>query len=153
VGPENVPLVLERHESARSFAALGAVLAFWGRSSAIRTSESHEAVLAGDLERSARAAGLSAVSFHGTIDDVVYELSAGRPVIVGVARSDGAEPPHYEVVVGWDPVGRRLRSLDPARGFIERTSAGFQDEWQVARRLTLVVFESEPATGMLSSSD
>jgi hypothetical protein len=150
VGPTRVPLVLEPNERARDLAALRAVLAFWGRSPE-RVSGDHvhgrapeEPLLSGDLERVARAAGLSTVAFHGTLDDVVYELTSGRPVIVGVAAAATGERPHYEVVVACDPDARRLRSLDPARGFVERTYLGFQDEWIPARQLTLVLFEPEP---------
>ena len=110
-------------------------------------------LLAGDLQRFARAAGLDAVAFHGTLDDVVYELAHGRPVLVGVADPTGArERPHYEVVVGWDPAARRLRNLDPARGFIERTFSGFESEWQLAKQLTLVVFAAEPPATLDAST-
>jgi len=134
----------------RDLAALSAVFAFWGRptvNSAAHASfeiRNDEPLLAGDLERFARAAGLTAFAFHGTLEDVVYELQEGRPVIVGVAGAkSGRDRPHYEVVVGWDPAARRLRNLDPARGFIERSYSGFEREWQLANQLTLVVFAAE----------
>jgi hypothetical protein len=157
IGPANVPLIVAADEHGRSFAALDAVLAYWGRSNgaARRLARApSDAVLAGDLERAARAVGLSTVSFHGALEDVVYELRAGRPVIVAMAPTDAAPAgaSHYEVVVAWDPAGHRLRSLDPARGFVERTAADFQDDWRAARGLILVVFESEQAMGTISSS-
>jgi hypothetical protein len=150
VGPRRVPLVLETDVTERDLAALSAVFAFWGRPAltiAAATpiaSRNEEPLLAGDLERFARAAGLTAFAFHGTLEDVLYELKQGRPVLVGVADSE-RERPHYEVVVGWDPAAGSLRNLDPARGFIERTASGFESEWQLAKQLTVVVFATEPS--------
>ncbi len=147
---------------SRDLAALRAVFSFWGRSArAIATAfeavapgaEPDEPLLAGDVERFARAAGLTAFAFHGTLEDIVYELHAGRPVIVGVTdEADPARRRHFEVVVACDPDARRLRMLDPARGVVERSYSGFQDEWQAAEQLTLVMFASDAATGALSST-
>jgi hypothetical protein len=54
--------------------------------------------------------------------------------------------------VGCDPGARRLRNLDPARGFVERTYGGFEIEWQSAQQLTLVVFATEPADDLAGSA-
>jgi len=160
VGPANVPLAIEPDVASRDLAALHAVLSFWGRSTrntpegadAAPRSGSAEPLLTFDMERMARAAGLTAFTFHGTIGDVVYELHAGRPVVV---RVTGAGDPtvrrHFEVVVACDPGARRLRSFDPARGVVERSYSRFQDEWEAAQQLTLVMFASDDATGRLSS--
>jgi len=51
-----------------------------------------------------------------------------------------------------DPAARRLRNLDPARGFIERTFSGFESEWQLAKQLTLVVFAAEPPATLDAST-
>jgi hypothetical protein len=159
VGPARVPIVTDASAVSRDLAALYAVFSFWGRSvhaavAAVGSAfpEPTEPLLAGDVERLARAAGLTAVAFHGTLEDVVYELQAGRPVIVGVTgASDRADRRHFEVVVACDQNARRLRSFDPARGVVERSYSGFQDEWQAAQQLTLVMFASDEATGSLSS--
>ncbi|HEX4339487.1 MAG TPA: hypothetical protein VH062_26455 [Polyangiaceae bacterium] len=152
VGPEHVPLVLEHDEAARDLAALNAVVAFWGlRANPVdgavlpgSDTTNRDTLLAGDLERSARAAGLTAFAFHGTLDDVVFELRAGRPVIVGVSGGGATgDRPHFEVVVACDPDARRLRNLDPARGIVERTYSSFEDDWEAARQLTLVLFASD----------
>ena len=154
VGPTRVPLVLEANATERDLAALSAVFAFWGRptvtSNSAPSTRKDEPLLAGDVQRFARAAGLDAVAFHGTLEDVVYELTHGRPVLVSVASATGA--PHYEVVVGWDPAARRVRNLDPARGFIERPFSGFQSEWQLAKQLILVVFATEDPSSLDGSS-
>jgi hypothetical protein len=152
-------MVVEADAALRDLAALQAVFSFWGRSAratpaaggGIHT-ETAEPLLTGDMERLARAAGLTALTFHGTMDDVVYELHAGRPVLVGVSDVTApAERQHFEVVVACDPGARRLRSFDPARGLVERSYSGFQDEWRVAQQLTLVMFASDEAEGGLSS--
>ena len=158
VGPVDVPLLQEPEETARGFASLDAVLSFWGRPggrSGLSAARAHEAVLAGDLERLVRAAGLSAVSFHGTLEDLLFELRSDRPVIVAMAEDgEASHAAHYEVVVGWDPAGRRLRSLDPLRGFVERPVTRFLDEWGSARQFTLVVFDPEAtAMGTPSSNE
>jgi hypothetical protein len=160
VGPTRVPLVLESNLAERDLAALSAVFAFWGRPTVGSTADrslaarNGEPLLAGDLQRFARAAGLNAFAFRGTLEDVVYELQQGRPVLVGVADAKrGRERPHYEVVVGWDPAGRRLRNLDPARGFVERSFSGFESDWQLANQLTLVVFAPEPPTTLDPSTE
>jgi hypothetical protein len=160
VGPASVPLLLEPDEGARDLAALHAVFAFWRRPATVVPAVSlpgssvaaREPLLAGDMERFARAAGLTAFAFHGTLDDVVFELRAGRPVLVGIG--DGGETvdhQHFEVVVACDTDARRLRSLDPARGFVERTYGGFEDDWQAAHQLTLVMFATDGATDTPSS--
>lgn len=160
VGPAHVPIVIETNAASRDLAALHAVFSFWGRSARFAASmvdaallgEPAEPLLAGDVARLARAAGLTAVAFHGTLEDVVYELQAGRPVIVGVIDTkDPTERRHFEVVVACDPSARRLRSFDPARGVVERSYSGFQDEWQAAQQLTLVMIASDETTGSLSS--
>jgi hypothetical protein len=160
VGPAEVPIVVEVNGASPDLAALDAVFSFWGRSARIAAAavdaefltEPAEPLLAGDVARLARAAGLTAVAFHGTLEDVVYELQAGRPVIVGVTGpKERTERRHFEVVVACDPSARRLRSFDPARGVVERSYSGFQDEWQAAQQLTLVMFASDEATGTLSS--
>ena len=160
MGPDNMPLVLEPNERARDLAALNAVFSFWGRPASAVPASSHsssvsrtEPLLAGDSERFARAAGLTAVAFHGTLEDVVYELRAGRPVLVGVTDATQSTGHHHlEVVVGCNPRARRLKNLDPARGMVERTYASFQDEWERARQLTLVMFVADEATGNPSST-
>ena len=161
VGPEKVPLVVESNESARDLAALLAVVRFWGRSSQEvatllpvgQRSPSDEPLSTSDLERFARAAGLTAFAFHGMLEDVLFELRAGRPVIVGVnAGSDRPERRHFEVVIGCDADARRLRSFDPARGLVERSYASFQSDWQLSQQLTLVMFDADEATVELAAS-
>jgi hypothetical protein len=162
VGPTDVPIVVASTNGSRDLAVLRAVFSFWGRSArAIAAAfeavtpraEPDQPLLAGDLERFARAAGLTAFAFHGTFEDVVFELRAGRPVIVGIVdEGDAGERRHFEVVLACEPAARRLRSLDPARGVVERSYNGFQDEWQAAAQVTLVMFASDAATDVLSST-
>jgi hypothetical protein len=147
--------VVEPDAAERDLAALKAVFSFWGlpASVAVAPAGEREPMLAGDMERFARAAGLNAFAFHGTLEDIVYELRAGRPVIVGVTNAGSSvEHHHFEVVVACDPESRRLKSLDPARGFVERTYSRFEDAWQAARQLTLVLFAPEGVAETASSS-
>src|SRR5260221_2768570 len=143
-----VPLVLQTSDEGCGAAALSAVLAFWGYpvghvEGELRR-ERGAGLLAGGLERYVHAVGLSAIAFYGTIEDVVYELDNGRPVIVGVAERRSLLP-RYEVVVAYEPSGRQLLTLDPARGWTQRSFDGFLEDWDRARRLPLVVFGAEPS--------
>ena len=74
VGPAKVPMIVEGDAASRDLAALYAVFSFWGRSATPAAADSvraepGEPLLAGDMERLARAAGLTALTFHGTMEE------------------------------------------------------------------------------------
>jgi ABC-type bacteriocin/lantibiotic exporter with double-glycine peptidase domain len=144
------PLVLQPGTKDCGAAALSSVVRYWGRAAtpeAIEgfTGHSNERLRAGDLERFARASGLSSYVFYGTMTDVVYELQRGRPVIVGLGKV--IEPKkalaHYEVVVGYEPKKKLVLLLDPGRGWQVDTFEGFGREWAASKGVTVVVFLHE----------
>lgn len=96
---------------------------------------------AGALRDYARQQGFRAYVFQGTFADLQHELSAGRPVIVGVhkALSSREYLAHYEVVLGYHPTRERVLTFDPAQGLREYPKSGFLEEWQRAASTTLVV--------------
>jgi hypothetical protein len=103
---------------------------------------------AAELRDAARARGLSAFVVEGEPDDLVHELEAGRPVIVGVAKrttGDNAVT-HYEVVVGMHRASRRVATYDPAAGVRQNSFGGFLMEWQAAGRVLLVIMPKPTAT-------
>jgi ABC-type bacteriocin/lantibiotic exporter with double-glycine peptidase domain len=92
------------------------------------------------LREVARARGLQAFLFSGSLDDVDRELEAGRPVLVGVVRAHGRKAlAHYQVIAGRQRNGDRLLVADPERGWTVISRQDFLTEWERARRLTLVV--------------
>lgn len=141
------PLVHQSGTNDCGAAALAAVVSFWGRPTLpaqIEQSAGHEGtrLRAGELERYARSAGLSAYVFYGTMKDIVYELQRRRPVIVGLGKpyAEKKAVSHYEVVVGYEPKKRLVLLLDPGRGWQVDTYEGFAREWAVSKAVTLVAF-------------
>jgi ABC-type bacteriocin/lantibiotic exporter with double-glycine peptidase domain len=145
-----VPHVRQENERECGAAVLASVLRFWGRSATPKSVEAalgvkNERLRAGDMAKHARSQGLRAYVFFGTMDDVVYELEQGRPVIVGLGKEyDGGHAvSHYEIVVGFEPETKRVLLLDPARGFQIDSVRGFVEEWSRSKGVTLVVFAAE----------
>lgn len=100
------------------------------------------------LRDAARRRGLSAFVVEGESEDLVHELEAGRPVIVGVAkRTTGNDAvTHYEVVVGMHRASKRVATYDPAVGVRQNSFGGFLMEWYAAGRVLLVVMPKPTAT-------
>jgi len=95
---------------------------------------------AGDLRDLARRRGLRAFLISGRVEDLIHEVGAGRPVLVGLIQRYGNQAlSHYEVVVGYNPVTRRLLLHDPGHGPREDGFDGFGQEWKPTGNLTLVV--------------
>ena len=149
----NFPLVMQKDRNDCGAAALASVLRFWGRPA---SPESVEAAIgrkdrrlrAGDMADHAKAQGLRAYVFFGSMDDVVYELEQGRPVIVGLGKAVSSDRAlsHYEVVVGYEPEKKLVLLLDPARGWQIDTLLGFSKEWARSKGVTIVTFlpDSDP---------
>jgi ABC-type bacteriocin/lantibiotic exporter with double-glycine peptidase domain len=143
----NFPRVLQQSNHDCGAAALSAVLSFWGHPTSpnqvvAATGRSGQRLSAGDLESYARSAGLSSYVFYGTMTDIAYELSHGRPVIVGLGKAyqDGKALAHYEVVVGYEPHKKQVLLLDPGGGWKIDSFMGFGKEWIVSKGVTVVVF-------------
>jgi ABC-type bacteriocin/lantibiotic exporter with double-glycine peptidase domain len=95
----------------------------------------------GDLRDVARATGLRAFALAGDRELLRYELSRGRPVVVGLYRPYTGERvlSHYEVVVALHRDGR-VATIDPSDAtWRVRTWDGLLAEWQPAGRPALVV--------------
>jgi len=96
---------------------------------------------AGALRDFAKKKGLQAFVIEGDFKVFEKELTRGRPVIVGmIKRTTGGLVTHFEVVVGYHPGRRLVATLDPSLGARVNDETGFGDEWDPAKRLTLVVF-------------
>lgn len=145
------PLVLQRSTKDCGSASLAAVSDYWGRPSTpeaieARSGRGGERLSAGDLERIARDSGLSSYVFYGTMNDIVYEVQHGRPVIVGLGKVIESKKAlaHYEVVVGYEPKKKLVLLLDPGRGWQVDTFDGFAHEWAISKGVTVVVFLHRP---------
>jgi ABC-type bacteriocin/lantibiotic exporter with double-glycine peptidase domain len=103
--------------------------------------EPGKGLAAGQLRDYARAHGFDAFVIQGAYDDLMHEVDAGRPVIVGVHKplTSGETLSHYEVFVGYQPEKGHVLTLDPARGLREFPLAGFMSEWQGAGQVAIVV--------------
>ncbi len=101
-------------------------------------------VEAGRLRDVARSKGLASFVIEATADDLVRELSAGRPVIAGVVNvTAGTAFPHYEVVVGLNRARDRVLTADPAIGWRQQTLAEFDQRWRLSRHLAVVVLNRQ----------
>jgi ABC-type bacteriocin/lantibiotic exporter with double-glycine peptidase domain len=146
------PRVMQKGNHDCGAAALSAVLEFWGKPTTAdqisnAVGKRGEQLRARDIETYAKSAGLSSFVFFGTMNDIVYEVKRGRPIIVGVGKpyADKKALAHYEVVVGYEPKKRQVLLLDPARGWQVDSFEGFAKEWSVSKGVTVVAFLSESA--------
>lgn len=141
-----VPFVRQGGGSDCGAAALSMVLGYWS------VPASREDILAQTapagapgipvhaLRAYARARGLQAFVVAGDMGDLLTELGAGRPVLVGVGKPYGNRARlHYEVVIGVHLGKRVVATLDPDAGLQENTFEGFATEWALAQRVTMIV--------------
>jgi ABC-type bacteriocin/lantibiotic exporter with double-glycine peptidase domain len=145
----NVPVIRQESEHECGVAALAMILGRWGvaaPASALRSSlpRSDHGIQARALREAARDRGFHAYIVSASQADLVREVRAQRPVLVGLVQrySGNKALTHYVVVVGLNEARRRVLMLDPGRGPREDDQASFDREWQDAGRLALVVAPS-----------
>lgn len=152
---DGVPLVRQQSDRDCGAAALSMMLERWGTPASKPDDVLRDVPLdpkhgmpAGALRDAARKRGLDAFLIHGKLQDLLNEIGARRPVLVGLIQRYGDKAyAHYEVVVGINPEQRRLLLYDPGRGPREDGFDGFATEWKGAAELALVVTgktESQP---------
>lgn len=130
-------------------AALAMVAGRWGVTIALDdpaiAAPARDGIRLGDLRAAAHAHGLSAFAIAADRPTLAHELSAGRPVIVGLLRPTSRRRAisHYEVVVAMR--GDEVVTLDPAGGWKVRTWAALDDEWRPAAFPALIVLGPRPA--------
>jgi predicted double-glycine peptidase len=152
-----VPLVTQRERADCGAAALAMVLRFWQPAmsnetvrASVGTVDEQKGIAAGRLREIARDRGLQAFLIQATFEDLVREVSQGRPVIVGTLQIEGKRGyPHYEVVVGVNPRDREVLTADPAEGWRERDLDDFEPLWRPSKRLALVMFATDARTGSI----
>jgi ABC-type bacteriocin/lantibiotic exporter with double-glycine peptidase domain len=128
--------------------ALTMLLRYWGVETTpkkVRGDQKPGVVSAGYLRKVARDAGLEAFLIRGEIADLERELKRKRPVLVGVVKPHLTKGlSHFEVVVAINPSQQRVVTIDPAHGWRQNGYTGFLEEWNYAKRLSLIVFREAP---------
>jgi len=131
--------------------ALAMVLRYWDPTfdvNPLLQAPLDERVSAANLRDRARAAGFSAFVVQGTVDDLVHEIKAGRPAILGVAKPTATGPiAHYEVLVGFHPATGRVALLDPAVGPRQTSYRDLLEEWTPTGSVLLAVLPHKKPDG------
>lgn len=141
------PVVKQRQEADCGLAALAMVAGAWGQTVSVddlarKTPPGGNGVKLGALRDAARNLGLSAYAIHASQQDLRHELSAGRPVLLGLVLPYDRERnrAHYEVAVAIDPRDGTVVTIDPATGgWQSRPAKVFDVEWKASGYAALVV--------------
>jgi ABC-type bacteriocin/lantibiotic exporter with double-glycine peptidase domain len=151
VAAPDVTYIAQREDLDCGAAALAMVLAHWKAVEGIDEvrdacpPDPERGIEAGALRDFAKKKGLEAFLIEGDFKVFEKELARGRPVLVGMfKRTVGGLVTHFEVVVGYHPERRLVATLDPSLGARVHDESGFGEEWDLAKRLTLVVFRLKP---------
>lgn len=143
----DVPHIPQQEDLDCGAAALASVLMYWKAVDGIDEvlagcpRDPERGIEAGALRDFAKKKGLQAFVFEGDFKVFEKELARGRPVLVGMfKRTLGGLVTHFEVVVGYHPELKLVATLDPSLGPRVNDEKGFGEEWDLAKRLTLVVF-------------
>jgi ATP-binding cassette subfamily B protein RaxB len=141
------PVVRQQNETDCGLAALAMVAGAWGRHWSVadlnhQLPPNERGVRLGALRDLARDRGLDAYAIQGTPADLAHELSARRPVVLGLIlpydRNHNAS--HYEVAIAMNPRDGAVVTIDPASGEWRQRSRQVLDlEWKTAGFATLVV--------------
>jgi ABC-type bacteriocin/lantibiotic exporter with double-glycine peptidase domain len=131
-------------------AALATVLSHWGVPSEAAWRGPHavrdDGATAGELRDVARRLGFHAYVIQGAFDDLDFEISRARPVLLGVVRTTGTKRwSHFVAVVGREAGGARWLLADPARGLEVVARGALQVQWEAAGFVTLVLAPRDDA--------
>ncbi len=141
------PVVVQRQESDCGLAALAMVAGAWGQTLSVeelarRAPPSGSGIKLGALRDVARSVGLDAYAIRASSADLRHELSAGRPVLLGLVLPYDRERnrAHYEVAIAYDPRDGTVITIDPATGgWQSRPAKVFDVEWKASGYAALVV--------------
>ncbi len=143
----SLPAVPQRGESDCGAAAMTGVLRYHRVDADAAAIERQlrpagaDGIRAGLLRDYARRRGLRAYLISARVDDLMYEIERGRPVIVGTLKryGDRIAYEHYEVVFAISRDGAHVATYDPAAGWRRYTRADFLAEWKPTGQLALVM--------------
>ncbi len=141
------PVVRQANETDCGLAALAMVAGAWGKhwpvgELAATMPPGDKGVKLSVLRDYARAHGLEAYALAATPADLQRELTAGRPVVLGLMLPYDMKrnQSHYEVAIAFRPTDGTVITIDPATGkWMKRPSKVLEAEWNAANHAALVV--------------
>lgn len=141
------PVVVQKQMKDCGLAALAMVAGAWGRTWSIddlahRIPPGKHGVKLGVLRDLARTRGLEAFAIKANVTDLKNELSAGRPVLLGLMlpHDQRRNRSHYEVAIAMNSKDGTVITIDPATGeWMRRSPAVLDLEWKAAGYAALVV--------------
>ena len=141
------PVVVQKQMKDCGLAALAMVAGAWGRNWSIddlahRIPPGKHGVKLGVLRDLARHRGLEAFAIKANVNDLKNELSAGRPVLLGLMLPHDRlrNRSHYEVAIAMSSKDGTVITIDPATGeWMRRSPAVLDLEWKAAGYAALVV--------------
>lgn len=141
------PVVVQKQMKDCGLAALAMVAGAWGRHWSIddlahRIPPGKNGVKLGVLRDLARHRGLEAFAIKANVNDLKNELSAGRPVLLGLMlpHDQRRNRSHYEVAIAMNAKDGTVITIDPATGeWMRRSPAVLDLEWKAAGYAALVV--------------
>ena len=147
------PVVRQKQMADCGLAALAMVAGAWGRHWSVddlahRVPPGQHGVKLGALRDLARDRGFDAYAIQANRDDLKNELSAGRPVLLGLIlpHDQQRNRSHYEVAIAMSQRDGTIITIDPATGeWMRRSPAVLDIEWKAAGYAALVVTADKSA--------
>jgi len=141
------PVVLQKQMADCGLAALAMVAGAWGRHWSVddlahRVPPGQHGIKLGNLRDLARTRGFDAYAIKANRDDLKNELSAGRPVLLGLVLPHDCKRnrSHFEVAIAMSQRDGTVITIDPATGeWMKRSPAVLDLEWKAAGYAALVV--------------
>jgi len=141
------PVVVQKRMADCGLAALAMVAGAWGRNWSVddlahKVPPGKHGVKLGILRDLARSRGFEAYAIKANRDDLKNELSAGRPVLLGLMlpHDRNRNRSHYEVAIAMNRSDGTVITIDPATGeWMRRSPAVLDVEWKAAGYAALVV--------------
>jgi ABC-type bacteriocin/lantibiotic exporter with double-glycine peptidase domain len=148
------PVVRQAQETDCGLAALAMVGGTWGRrwdvtQLATVMPPGGKGVKLATLRDYARSQGLDAFAIAATTTDLQRELTAGRPVVLGLMLPYDMkhDQSHYEVAIAYKPADGTVITIDPATGkWMTRSKKVLDAEWKAAHYAALVVTGTRDAS-------
>lgn len=141
----DVPFTRQEKEGCGA-ASVWMVMEYWGKSPQppeeihrlLYSREAH-GVFASDIERYLSVHGFQTGSFAGEWDDLVENISKGRPLLVAIEVNARGAPQHYVLVTGVDELRQIVLINDPARRkLLPMARSDFEQRWDAMKRWTLL---------------
>ena len=153
------PVVVQKRQADCGLAALAMVAGAWGRhwsldDMAHRAPPGNKGVKLKVLRDLARERGLEAYAIKATRQDLLNELSQGRPVLLGLILPHDMRRnrSHYEVAIAVNKKDGTIVTIDPATGdWMKRSPKVLDLEWKHANYAALVVVGDKERTNTASS--